>query len=426
MSVNAVKNFELLVITITSILLISVIVVYAEPITINPKFVVEKIFTGHFEPSSMAFLSADDLIVLDRDEGKVFRITDGVQSQPLLDVNVATSGYRGLLGVAISTNQKNVPQVFLYFTEARIHDGDDATKNPLNPLGNRLYRYDLVDNKLVNPRLLLDLPAQPGPRHAGGKVAIGPDKNLYVTIGDLDGTFRFKQYETKAQNYWNGVTPDGRSGILVVSQDGKPVGKGILGAIFPLNLYYAYGIRNSFGIDWDPVSRYLWDSENGPTFGDELNLVLPGFNGGWANVQGFWKPNVENMGRVNLEPKDLVNFNGQGTYSPPKFVWLNPAAPSAVKFLNSDKYSPQYKDDLFVGDANNGYVYDFNLDQQRRNLNLSGKLSDKIANNTMELNDVIFAKGFGKVADMEIGPDGYLYVLSSQKQLVSIYRIGLR
>jgi hypothetical protein len=62
----------------------------------------------------------------------------------------------------------------------------------------------------------------------------------------------------------------------------------------------------------------------------------------------------------------------------------------------------------------NGNIYDFNLDEQRMNLDLSGKLSDKIANNIGELNDQIFAKGFGKVTDMEIGPDGYLYVLSSE------------
>jgi glucose/arabinose dehydrogenase len=364
--------------------------------------------------------------VLDRDEGKVFRVTHGVQSDPVLDVNVATSGYRGLLGVAVSINEKNNPQVFLYFTEARTHDGDDATKDPLDPLGNRLYRYDLVDNKLINPRLLLDLPALPGPRHAGGVVAIGPDKNLYLTIGDLDGTFRFKQYETMAQNYKEGISADGRGGILVVNQEGKPAGNGILGTSFPLNLYYAYGIRNSFGIDWDPITAYMWDSENGPNFGDELNLVQAGFNSGWANVQGFWKPNVENMGPVDLKPNDLVNFGGHGMYRAPEFVWLDPVAPSAVKFLNSDKYDPEYKNDLFVGDANNGYIYDFNLDQQRTNLDLSGKLSDKIANNTSELNDVIFAKGFGKVADLEIGVDGYLYVLSSQKKLVNIYRIALR
>ena len=259
--------------------------------------------------------------VLDRDEGKVFRVTHGIQSVPLLDVNVATDGYRGLLGVAVSFKEKSHPNVFLYFTEAPTHDGDDVTKNPLNPLGNRLYRYDLINNKLVNPRLLLDLPSLPGPRHAGGLVKMGPDKNLYVTIGDLDGTFRGKQFETMAQNY-KGNLLDGRSGILRIGQDGKSVGKGILGSSFPLNLYYAYGIRNSYGIDWDSRTGYLWDSENGPNFGDELNLVLPGFNSGWASVQGFWKPNLEDRGPLNLQPDNLINFNGRGTYSPPEFVWL--------------------------------------------------------------------------------------------------------
>ena len=54
-----------------------------------------------------------------------------------------------------------------------------------------------------------------------------------------------------------------------------------------LNKYYAYGIRNSFGIDFDPVTGNLWDTENGPGFGDEINLVEPGFNSGWSRVQGY-------------------------------------------------------------------------------------------------------------------------------------------
>jgi glucose/arabinose dehydrogenase len=103
------------------------------------------------------------------------------------------------------------------------------------------------------------------------------------------------------QNYQNGTKADGRAGILRISQNGKSVGNGILGSTFPLNLYYAYGIRNSFGIDWDPITDYLWDSENGPSFGDELNMVLPGFNSGWAAVQGFWKPLNQSIGPINLQ-----------------------------------------------------------------------------------------------------------------------------
>ena len=331
-----------------------------------------------------------------------------------------------MLGAAASTDNSGSTELFLYFTEARSYDGDDSGKNSIEPLGNRLYRYDLVDNKLINPKLLLDLPALPGPRHAGGVVAVGPDNNIYLTIGDLDGTFRYKQYETKSQNYQDGSTPDGRSGILVVDQNGKPAANQTLGNSFPLNLYYAYGIRNSFGIDWDPLTGYLWDSENGPDFGDELNLVLPGFNSGWAAIQGYWKPNTEKKGPVNLELNDLETFGGHGTYRPPDFVWLNPVAPSAIKFLDSEKYGSEYKNDLLVGDANYGNIYFFKLDDQRMNLELSGKLSDKIANNTEEMNDIFFAKGFGKVADIEIDPEGFLHVLSTQKHVASIYRISPR
>ena len=306
MSVKAVKDLTFLVPAIAAILLISVNLVHAEPTTLNPKFTVEKIFTGEFKPSTMAFLGVDDIIVLDRDLGKVYRIIDGVQSKPLLDVNVATVGYRGLLGVAVSANEKNIPNVFLYYTQAHKRDSEDESlANPVKPFGNRIYRYDLVDDKLINPKLLLNLPAMPGPRHMGGIIALGPDNNLYISVGDLDGTFRGIKYDTMAQNYFNSSILDGRSGILRINQEGKPVGEGILGSTYPLNLYYAYGIRNSFGFDWDPLTGKLWDTENGPHYGDEINLVEPGFNSGWVKVQGIWQPNFEQMGKIVHNPNEI-------------------------------------------------------------------------------------------------------------------------
>lgn len=394
----------------------------AQPVLVNPKFQPERIFAGQFEPSSMAFLGPDDLLVLDRDEGKVFRVTNGTQIGPLLDVNVATNGYRGLLGVDISVT-KNSTYVFLYFTESDSKDSSDKDQPPIEPLGNRLYRYELVNDKLVNPKLLLDLPVLPGPKDNGGVLKIGPDNNVYLIIGDLQGSFANEHYETMAQNYQNSTHVDGRAGILVVSQDGKSMGKGILGSSFPLNLYYAYGIRNSFGMDWDPETGYLWDSENGPAFGDELNLVFSGFNSGWAQVQGIWKPISQSIGPVDSSP-NLVNFSGRGNYSAPKFIWLTPTAPSAIKFINSSRYGLDYENDLLVGDVNNGNIYHFKLDGRRQNLILNGNLSDRIANDTSELKDVIFARGFGKVTGIEIGPDGLLYILSGQKHVTGIYRIN--
>ena len=163
---------------------------FAQPQSVDANLRIEQVFTGHFKPSNMAFIGPNDILVLDRNEGKVYRITNGVITpNPILDVNIATVGYRGMLGIDMLKSEKGFQYVFLYYTESAKSDGEDESGNGVEPLGNRLYRYQLESGKLVDPKLLLDLPVNPGPRHTGGELAIGPDNNLYLTIGDLDGTF---------------------------------------------------------------------------------------------------------------------------------------------------------------------------------------------------------------------------------------------
>jgi aldose sugar dehydrogenase len=398
---------------------------FAKPQAISDKTLgIERSFEGPVKPTSIAFTGSNEFLILERNEGKVYRVTDGeMDSKPLLDVNVATDGYRGMLGIAVSAGL-NSTNIFLYFTEGNTRDGDDTdSSNPREPLGNRVYKYELREGQILNPKFILDLPALPGPRHPGGILAVGPDDNLYVTVGDIDGTFK-EGYETMAQNYQNGSSPDGRSGILRITQDGKSVGNGILDDKSPLNLYYAYGIRNSFGIDWDPVTGDLWDTENGPHYGDEINRVEPGFNSGWVSVQGIWKPNLDEKGELSLNPKDLVDFDGKRTYSAPELTWIPPVAPTALKFFNSDKLGNQYKNDLFVADANTGSLYRFDLNENRTELQLEKPLEDKIANTIGEMKDTIFANGFGRITDLEIGPDGYMYVLSSEDDGAVLYKIS--
>jgi glucose/arabinose dehydrogenase len=414
------------------------------PIIYDPKLIVDVIFKGLKYPTNMAFLEPNDILVLEKDNGMVQRIINGtLQPQPLLDVNVANKKERGMLGIAVSKQHANMPTyVFLYFTESGSgKDGDDVcTKNYCkpghDPLGNRLYRYELIGNKLVNSKLLLDLPSTPGPAHNGGAIAIGPDNNVYIPLGDLLSGYNNKSSSTKAQNFENGTYPDGRAGILRITQDGKPVQEngtiGILDDKFPLNLYYAYGIRNSFGIDFDPVTKKLWDTENGPEYGDEINLVNPGFNSGWMKVQGIWKPMVDPDPEIDFTPGEilsnplqsgtLLTLNGKGKYSPPEFTWKQTVGPTAIKFLNSDQLGKRYENDLIVGDDNNGYLYHFDLNKNRSGLSLKGSLADKIANNPDEIKKagIIFAKGFGEITDIQVGPDGYMYVLSTNG---SIYRI---
>jgi aldose sugar dehydrogenase len=389
--------------------------VLAQPtVAKDPRLKVELVTQGLRSPTSMAFLGPNDILVLEKESGTVQRIVNGkMLPQPLLQVPVSTTSERGMLGIATAKHSNGPTYVFLYYTK----DGGGGRQS----LANVLYRYELSnDQQLVNPKLLLNLPALRGPNHNGGKVVIGPDSNVYTVIGDL------RAHRTQAQNVVNGPPVDSTGGILRVTQDGQPLSNPPLGqGTATLDLYYAYGIRNSFGIDFDPVSGKLWDTENGPTFGDEINLVEPGFNSGWVQVMGIWTPEgaigKEIAGPVNSNPSNLVDFAGKGKYRAPEFTWLKPVAPTALKFLNSDKLGKQYQNDMFVGDIKKGNLYHFDLNQARTGLVLNGTLSNKISNAPSDSQPIIFASGFdGGITDIQVGPDGYLYILAFAG---SIYRI---
>jgi glucose/arabinose dehydrogenase len=381
---------------------------------------VEPVVEGLEFPTTMAFLGPDDFLVLEKEKGTVQRVINGeMLPEPLLDVNVATSQERCMCGVAVSKDIPGHTYVYLYYTEAESADAEDISEG-IDPLRNSLYRYELVNNKLVNPKLLLDLAAIPGPRHNGGAITIGPDNNLYIPVGDVDGSHKELDFETETQNYPDGVEPDGRSGILRITLDGDPVPNGgIIGDEFPLNLYYAYGVRNSFGISFDPITGNLWDTENGPGENDEINLVEPGFNSGWIQVQGMSSIlnnnefNSENENGEDSTSDGLVDFDGKGKYSDPEFVWSVTLGPTALIFLHSDKLGQQYQNDIFVGSIVTGNIYHFDLNQDRTQLVLTGELEDKIAE-TRETGDqdIIFGEGFAGISDLEVGPDGYLYVVS--------------
>jgi glucose/arabinose dehydrogenase len=376
-----------------------------QPTINDPDIQAETVVEGLDFPTSMAFLGPDDFLVLEKEKGTVQRIVNGsMLEEPVLDVDVATKSERGLLGIAVTKNEDET-YVFLYYTESDGEDGNDVTDD-IDPLGNRLYRYEFVENKLVHPKLLIDLPAVPGHFHEGGVVTIGPDGNIYLSTGDVD-------HNTMAQNI-DGPEPDGTGGILRITQDGQVIdGKGILGNEYPLNLYYAYGIRNSFGIDFDPVTGDLWDTENGPWFGDEINLVEPGFNSGWKKVQGIWKPVGEERGDLELNP-EVLNFDGKGKYSEPEFIWNNSVGPSAVKFLNSNIYGQDSKNDLLVGNVNEQALYRFELNENRTELSLQDQAADRIAVSPEDVKPYKLAEGLGRITDLEVGPDGYLYIVSHE------------
>jgi glucose/arabinose dehydrogenase len=371
------------------------------PTLSDPNIRVEKVIAGLESPTSMAFLDNDDIIITQKDNGRVRLVSNGVlQPQPILQVPVLNNSERGLLGVAIAntTTGSSTKTVFLYYTEPV---GDQAR--------NRIYRYEWNGvNNLSGGRLILDLPGEPGPNHNGGKMQIGPDGMLYAVKGDLNR-------DGMLQNVRDGPPPDDTSVILRVDYNGNGVGNALSAMGVDLSKYYAYGIRNSFGFDFDPLTGVLWDVEDGPTDYDEINIVLPGFNSGWQKVMGP-------LGIEGITAEDLVLFQGSH-YADPVFSWLRSEGVTDMEIFNSTSLGEEYAYNMFVGDINNGNLYFFTINGNRSGLDLGGipGLEDFVANNSEELNAVILGRGFsGGITDIQTGPDGYLYILTFSGDL---YRV---
>ena len=374
------------------------------------KLKVQTVAKGLSSPTSMAFIDSKNILVLEKNTGKVRLISSGIlKSNSVLGVSINTENERGLLGVATykSTSSGN-RFVFLYFTEER--QGQD--------LRNRVYRYEWTGSSLVNSLLVLDLPALPGPNHDGGKLLIGSDKKLYVIIGDLT-------HNGKLQNNKNGLDPDDTGVIFKI----KPDSLGTASTSNPFSLsqtdglhsrYTAYGIRNSFGLAMDSLTNHLWETENGPDKYDEINYIrnfaTTGFNGGWKKIMGP-------ISRTTVTPDELVNFSNFKYYDP-VFSWKKPVAVTGIDFFHSSKLGSKYRDNLFVGDYNNGNLYFFKINDKRSGLSFTSSqqsLKDLVVDNDSELGKVKFGSGFNGVTDVKMGPDGLLYVLSSKAG--TLYRV---
>jgi aldose sugar dehydrogenase len=377
--------------------------VFAAPyITEDRNLKVETLINGLDSPTSIAFIDNNNILILEKG-GQVRLVSNGVlQDKPVLQVSVDTESERGLLGIAImnstrtsdtrvNNNNNNRKNVFLYYTESNAGD-----------LRNRVYRYDWdpQTKALVNSSLILDLPALPGPNHDGGKLVVGPDHYLYAVIGDLN-------HRGKLQNIVDGPDPDDTSVIFRVNpNDGSaaPDNPFINDQRIEMHKYYAYGIRNSFGITFDPITGNLWQTENGPDVYDEINLVKPGFNSGWIKVMGQLSRNSD----VNVAD-ELVNYHGSH-YADPVFSWKNSVAVTGIEFMKSPVLGQKYTNNIFVGDYNNGNLYYFEVNGTRTGIKPNAGL---VVDNDNQLSAVTFGTGFGGISDIKTGPkDGFLYVLS--------------
>jgi glucose/arabinose dehydrogenase len=392
------KTGAVFLITIVSFIFIGYFdYVHAQPVINDPSLMAEIVVEELSSPTSMAFIDDSNILVLEKTGSVRLISNDILQEQPVLNVPVDTESERGLLGIATLGDGNTV---FLYFTESG------------ETLRNRVYRYNWNGETLVNPTLILDLPAIPGPNHDAGKLVIGPDQYLYAIIGDLN-------HDGKLQNFLDGPEPDDTGAIFKVNpNDGSaaPNNPFVNSGDSVLSRYYAYGIRNSFGLAIDPVTNMLWDTENGPAEYDEVNLVRPGFNSGWQTVMGP-------ISRSGESVDDLVSFQGS-QYIDPVFSWQIPPAVTDIEFLHSPKLGDKYANNIFVGDYNNGNIYYFEVNEDRTGIKFDPSqtdLIDLVADNEEELSTIIFGSGFGSITDIATGPDGFFYILSFDDGI--IYRI---
>src|SRR5262245_34806871 len=192
----------------------------------------------------MAFIGANDILVLQKGDGRVRRVINGVlQPGQVLDVAVDQASERGLLGIALHPNFPTTPFVYLYFTESST--GSDTSGSPA-PLRNRVDRYIWNDAALVSPNLILDLPISSAGNHNGGTMTFGPDGKLYVVIGDAN-------HNGPLQNISSG-SPDNTGVIFRLNDDGSAPSDNPFFSQSDLAKYYAYGVRNSFGLAFDPLT----------------------------------------------------------------------------------------------------------------------------------------------------------------------------
>jgi glucose/arabinose dehydrogenase len=467
----------------------------ALPTVVDPNLAVRTAVSGLDQPTSIAFLGPNDMLVLEKATGKVQRVVDGSIEATALDLAVNNASERGLLGIALHPDFPTNPGVYLYWScraergsdpffpaqercseEPELGaDTDDILAVPL--LGNRVDRFVWNGSTLAFDENLIMLrsfqndggPDPPGqndetqpPRgnHDGGVIHFGPDGKLYIQVGDVGR-------RGQLQNLPDGPTPptdDDQFGgpepddahltgvILRLNDDGSTptdnpffLTGAMMGGEVGANVgkIFAYGIRNSFGFNFDPVSGMLWDEQNGDDSFTEINRVEPGANLGWIQIMGpldridqykeietsaqffglqqlRWPPT--NIADSPSEALSRLFMLPGARYSDPEFSWKFENAPAGVGFHTGRALGPQYANDLFVGAARTflegGQIWHFNLTGNRRKIAVDDpRLEDRVADNTgkfdiTESETLLFGRNFGIGTDIETGPNGNLFVVS--------------
>jgi glucose/arabinose dehydrogenase len=306
----------------------------AAPRLVDPHLAVRTVVTNLNQPTSMAFLAANDILVLEKPTGKVLRVVDGVVTSIVLDLDVNSASERGLLGIALHPDFPSNPGVYLYWTESST-SADSGALADVPLLGNRVDRFTWNGSTLSLEKNMIRLHAfqadagQPlRGNHNGGVIRFGPDRKLYIYIGDNGRRGQMQNLPdgpgpagNMPDDQFGGPEPDNAhlTGVIIrLNDDGTTpadnpffVAGALRGGEAGANLQkvFAYGIRNGFGVAFDPFSGNLWEAQNGDDSFSEINRVEPGANLGWVQVMGPLS-RLAQFKEIETTSNSVVNFFG--------------------------------------------------------------------------------------------------------------------
>lgn len=284
----------------------------ATPQMVDNNLAVRAAVTGLTMPTSMAFLGANDFLVLEKASGRVLRVTNGAVAATVLDLAVNANSERGLLGIALHPKFPATPWVYLYWTESTT-GADTTVINQTTLLGNRVDRFVwngstlTQDINIIRMRALQEDATNPAARanHNGGVLRFGPDGKLYIYAGDRGRRGQMQNLPDGpgpagggTDDQFGGPEPDNNhlTGVVLrLNDDGTTPNDNPFfsagakrGGEAGTNLQkvFAYGIRNGFGMAFDPESGRLWEAQNGDDSFTEINQINAGDNLGWVQVMG--------------------------------------------------------------------------------------------------------------------------------------------
>ena len=400
-----------------------------QPQISDPDLLIERVFSTSASPQPIMFefLRPDDpneFLVAERATGRIRHIRNGVIQSTVLDLAVNSAGERGLLGMVFDPDFDQNGYVYVYYSASQ--SGADST-DANDWVANRVERYRWNGTALVEPLLIFEVPYDPTQQnsvyHHGGVLRFGPDRKLYLSVGDMGrGGFSKPRIEQNTSS----TAVAGAGGIYRINPDGSiPPDNPFVAHPDPrIQKLWAYGIRNCFGITFDPLTGNLWITDNGPEVYDEINLVRRGMNGGWTKIMGPDARNALGSWSQNRswDATDLVMLPN-ARYADPLFSLADSIGIVAIFFVRSARYAPHLRDQCLVADDNLLQIYLLPMRTDREDFLLSGTVADRVADTPEERDAFRWSWGWGIVTDMKIGPDGFLYVCSLFAPARGVYRI---